>query len=427
MKQVELQNLNYVENNTVYRNCTFGYLYASIENISFIDCNFEDYVEFTGLLGCEFKGCDFLNKVVFRIHQEIPEHLADWFFITNLVCEYLKKLPKNLSKLSSLKNFTLHMCSFESPPKQIGDLTSLQSLYFCESDIKELPKEIVNLQSLVTLEICNETENYPGLTNLPPEIGKLASLKRLVLGDLFLENIPKEIGEITSLNTLIIDVCPNVKKLPGIDKLKSLKHLTINIAYLKELPQCLDNLKSLEGLHLTKLYGQNEEHKIPEVLIRSLDNLTLLELSCLNKPQEFLNEIIKELSHIKHLNFYGCIIPEKFDALEKFSVTTLEFCECQINEVLPSAVGNVTSLTYLNLHECYNIQQLPEEIGNLNSLTRLDFTNNSYNDPQEELQELPKEIGNLNSLTHLSLTGCSQLKKLPKEIDNLHALTVIKN
>ena len=91
----------------------------------------------------------------------------------------------------------LYKCGLQSIPPEIGRLTSLKYLYCSFNELRELPQEIGGLTSLVEL-YCSKNE----LRELPPEIGRLTSLKIFNCSINELRELPLEIGSLTSLRSL---------------------------------------------------------------------------------------------------------------------------------------------------------------------------------------------------------------------------------
>ncbi len=81
--------------------------------------------------------------------------------------------------------------------------------------------------------------------------------------------------------------------------------------------------------------------------------------------------------------------------------------------VLPSELGNLTSLVSLEISGSGFDGNLPPELGNLANLQRLDLNNNKFSGC------VPPELGNLANLQWLDLTGNELSGALPPELGNL--------
>jgi len=113
--------------------------------------------------------------------------------------------------------------------------------------LKTLPKEVFELEHLTSLDLKGS-----GISELPPELGRLHKLRYLVLTHMqVLQKLPKEIGELQDLSELSFNGSPFLTHLPDeIGNLKKLKKLTVLNSGLKALPNTLNGLESLLELNL---------------------------------------------------------------------------------------------------------------------------------------------------------------------------------
>ncbi len=221
--------------------------------------------------------------------------------------------------------------------------------------------ELSILRRLKNLEELKLSNNQ--LTEVPKEVGQLASLRRLYLYENQLTGVPKEIGQLASLTTLRLDNNQLTEVPKEIGQLASLSTLTLSSNQLTEVPKEIGQLASL-----TTLWVHNNQ----------------------------LTEVPKEIGELA-------------------SLTMLFVSNNQLTAV-PKEIGRLTSLTTLWVHN-NQLTEVPKEIGQLASLTRLDLYDN-------QLSEVPKEIGQLASLTELYLHN-NQLTEVPKEIVELASLRKI--
>lgn len=115
--------------------------------------------------------------------------------------------------------------------------------------------------------------SHQHLTEIPPEIFKIKSLKVLVLHDNDITEIPTEIGELVNLEKLVlsrnkIEVVPD-----EIGKLTKLENLSLKANKIKELPPSIGNLKKLELFRM----GFNKLTFLPDEIC-DLERLTHLYL-----------------------------------------------------------------------------------------------------------------------------------------------------
>lgn len=261
-----------------------------------------------------------------------------------------------------------------------------------------------------------------GLEALPPEIGKLIQLKKLILGEHkqspgYIENkidtLPEELWELSNLQSLALPYI-GIEKIP--DEISQLKHLThldlghnkisdfsdniCQLVYLQDLrinnnkitqiPESISKLSSLISLDLS--FNQIEE--IPESLAY-LENLVSLALN--NNKISFFSNSFSQLTSLERLLLsYNKIsnIPKNFCRLK-----SLKYLDAGDNNIpcLPSTIGQLSSLLELKLN--YNqISDLPDSFSQLESLRILNLNNNHISD-------IPEVIGQLKRLTNLYLSN----------------------
>jgi Leucine-rich repeat (LRR) protein len=234
------------------------------------------------------------------------------------------------------------------------------------------------------------------LTIIPPELGGLKSLRKLILGkkrvyyaDIesggnSLTHLPNEIGSLEKLQELLIESNEIIELPSEIGQLQNLTHLSLDYNKLSSLPPEIGQLQNLTHLSL----DYNNLSSLPSE-IGQLQNLTHLSLDYNNLSS--LPSEIGQLQNLTHLN------------LSNHKLSSL-----------PSEIGNLTKLTELEL-DCHELCTLPSWIGQLTNLTKLYLSG-------KELTTLPAEIGQLTKLTHLKLFN-HQLTTLPNEIGQLINLT----
>ena len=216
-----------------------------------------------------------------------------------------------------------------------------------------------------TIELDLSGQN---LSILPPEIGNLTQLKKLILGKYQYDE-----------NGNYIDIIGNnLRVFPvEIGLLNNLEELQIAANQVSNLPSEIGQLTNLQSLHLSR----NQLRNLPSE-IGQLTNLQSLYLS--------VNQVSNLPSEIGQL-------------------TNLQSLHLSINQVrnLPSEIGQLTNLQSLHLWG-NKLRNLPSEIGQLTNLQSLDLSGN-------QLSSLPSEIGQLTNLQSLNLRG-NQLSSLASEI-----------
>ena len=167
-----------------------------------------------------------------------------------------------------------------------------------------------------------------GMTGeIPPEIGRLRNLRRLVITGSELKGaIPPEIGNLSKLEELIL----SFNELTG------------------EIPP---ELGQLGNLKLLSLMGNNLYGAIPTELV-NLRNLEGLNLS---------------------INVLEGRIPAELGKLRKLGGLSLN--NNLLRGEIPPELGNLENLIALIVHDNFLIGQLPTELGNLSSLEQLGIFN----------------------------------------------------
>jgi internalin A len=305
------------------------------------------------------------------------------------------------------------MALSELPP-EIGNLVSLKRLILGKWDqkkskaprnyLKVLPQELIQLQQLEELNLSYNQNN-----TLPESIGQLINLTSLDLQNNELNTLPESIGQLINLTSL--DLQGNkLSALPeSISQLTNLTSLDLRSNKLNALPESISQLTNLTSLELLG----NQLKALPK-WIGQLTKLTSLNLS--NNQLNVLPEWIYQLTKLTSLNLSNNqlnVLPEWIGQLTK--LTSLNLSNNQLN-ALPEWIGQLTKLTSLNLSN-NQLNALPEWIDQLTKLTSLKLSNN-------QLKALPEWIGQLTKLTVLNLSN-NQLNTLPLSISQLTKLTVL--
>ncbi|GLT26974.1 hypothetical protein SLA2020_020080 [Shorea laevis] len=163
-------------------------------------------------------------------------------------------------------------------------------------------------------------------------------------------------------------------------------------------------------------------------------------------------------SHVIGLDLSSsCLFGSINSSSSLFRLGHLQYLNLALNDFnfskIPSAVGNLSRLTYLNLSSSFFSGQIPHEISKLSKLAKLDLSFNldyshqrllelkrpNLNSLTQNLTRLewldlssvsinspiPKTLGNMSSLTYLHLGQCGLLGKFPIAIFQLPKLQVL--
>ena len=214
-------------------------------------------------------------------------------------------------------------------------------------------------------------------TALPPEIGKLTQLKKLILGKYEYDKNDRIVGIIGN----------KLSYLPQeIGLLSQLEELQIVGNQLSSLPAEIVQLSNLQSLDLSS----NQLSSLPAEIVQ-LSNLQSLNLS--GNQLSSLPAEIGQLSNLQSLIVYS-------NRLSGF----------------PKVITQLIKLEKLDLDGA-QISRLPAEIVQLKNLQSLDLRNN-------QLSIFPKEITQLSNLESLYLSR-NQLSSLPTEITQLSKLITL--
>ncbi|MEM6450234.1 MAG: COR domain-containing protein [Cyanobacteria bacterium P01_D01_bin.105] len=279
-----------------------------------------------------------------------------------------------------------------------------------------------------------------GLSELPPEIGKLTNLKTLVLGrwdkkegearSNHLTTLPDEIEQLTELRSLFLynnefdelpEVVGTLKNLRSLDlssnrlstlsdivgELKNLRSISLNGNKLSNLPVSIGKLFSLQSL----VAYNNQLNTLPDT-IGNLDNLRLLGLSY--NQLSNLPVSLSQISHLQALRIRKNIISELPDIF--FLLYNLQFLDLSWNGLttVPDSIGQLSMLRVLSLRgNC--LTSLPNSFSRLSNLQLLNL---GYN----QLQAVPTVLVRLSKLETLSLRG----NQLSKNLGTINRLTRLK-
>ena len=251
-------------------------------------------------------------------------------------------------------------------------------LYLAQEGITELPPEIGKLHNLTELDL-----SHNHLAALAPEIGTLRNLTELNLGTNQLTTVPPEIGNLHNLTRLNLNGNRLMGLPPAIGSLHNLTELNLAGSQLTALPREIGRLTNLGWLDLT---GNQLSTLPPEIG-------DLYKLAVLILGGNWVTALPREIGNLHNLS-------------------ELHLARNQLT-ALPPEIGNLHNLTKLDLFD-NQVTLVPPEIGNLTNLTKLELMSN-------KLTTLPPEIGGLTNLTVLTLMG-NKLTNLPPEIGRLEKL-----
>ncbi|BCU10472.1 leucine-rich repeat protein [Microcystis aeruginosa] len=168
-------------------------------------------------------------------------------------------------------------------PPEIPQLTSLRSLALGHNQISEIPEALAHLTSLQYLDL-----GHNQISEIPEVLAQLTSLQSLDLGHNQISEIPEALAHLTSLQYL--DLSHNqIREIPeALAHLTSLQYLDLSHNQIGEIPEALAQLTSLQSLHLKN----NQIREIPEALAHlvNLKRLVLENNPITNVPPEIIRQ-----------------------------------------------------------------------------------------------------------------------------------------
>ena len=246
-------------------------------------------------------------------------------------------------------------------PPEIGDLVDLERLILNNNQISgELPPEIGNLIHLTDLIIW--ANNFTG--PIPPEIGNLVNLREINCIYCELSGpIPPEFGNLTALEKIYIPGNGLTGPLPAeLGSLSSLRSLDLWGNQLTgPIPPELGALTALEVL---RLEGNALIGSIPPALAGMAPLLELnLSYNQLDGaiPAELGNLAAIETLSLAGNRLEGPIPPELANAQ---TLMTLHLADNRLTGTIPEALGSMPNLDRLSLEENMLRGPIPVSLGN---------------------------------------------------------------
>eukprot|EP00438_Fugacium_kawagutii_P036845 Skav204455 [mRNA] locus=scaffold1298:375227:378917:+ [translate_table: standard] len=276
-------------------------------------------------------------------------------------------------------------------PPELGKLQSLERLILSSNRLTgEIPPELGQLKKLSELDLRHNRLTGP----IPPDLGELKKIQRFKIEDNQLTgNIPSELGALQTLEFFEASSNQLSGKIPPeLGQLQNLKWLRLDSNQLTgEIPHELGKLQKLKVLHLRKnmLTGH-----IPSELCQ-LKSLVELNLRS--------NQLTGELPELHRL-------PQ---------LRRLSLLQNQLSGPIPREFGQMPLLKYLDLGWNRLTGRIPRELGNLQNVTWLDCSRNLLTG------EIPHELGQLKAVTGLNLHRNQLTGSIPPELGQLENLEEI--
>ncbi|KAM3397284.1 putative disease resistance protein RGA3 [Capsicum galapagoense] len=359
-------------------------------------------------------------------------------------CFYLTCLPKQTSKLVSLRNLLLDSCPLTSMPPRIGSLTCLKSLGHFEVRRKkgyqlgELRN--LNLYGSISITHLERVNNDRGA--IEANLSAKANLQSL--------SMSWDIGGPHRYKSHEVKVLEALKPHPNLKHLEITgfrglrfpnwinhsvleKVISISICNCKncsclppfgELP-CLESLELTFGCDEVEYFEEDDVHSgsptrrwfpsLRKLHIKGFRNLKGLMKKEGEEQFPMLEEmnisscpmfVFPTLSSVKKLEIRGKVDAESLSSISNLStLTSLEFLGNHEATSFPDEMFNgLAYLKYLQIYDLKKLNELPTSLASLNALKSLVIRNCSA------LESLPKALQNLTALTTLTVIGSPKVK-----------------
>lgn len=225
--------------------------------------------------------------------KDLPSALGELSNLTRMVicCNSIRSLPPEIANLKKLKFLDVSHNALTELPSQLSELSEMQSLNVSSNELATLP-QITEMTKLVTLNIsynkfsalplgiCDARlihftdllANNNSITDIPPEIQVLNSLKVLDLSENKILSIPGELGSCTKLKEL--NLKGNALKDKRLLKLVEQCHVKQVMDYIRShCPKSVDNKQSKP-----KKKGKQSKRNDVDEITDILDELKITHL-----------------------------------------------------------------------------------------------------------------------------------------------------
>lgn len=297
-------------------------------------------------------------------------------------------------------------------PTEIGQMANLRRLDLGENGLVFLPTEVGRLSKLTTLNLANMFNLDGHAFTIPTQVGLLSELVGMDLSQNSLLGLPTELGKLIRLTDLDLAEAEYPFLPTQIGQLSGLGELDLHDVESTSLPTQLGQLTLLSSLHcqILPLVG----------LPTQVGELTLLQRLVLEHTSE-LSTLPTQLFQLKHLSLLQ-IVSKKVSALPAqigllTNLTSLKL-SLPIKE-LPTNIGLLTKMTSLTLEFVNNLTFVSSDIG---MLTKLEVLQVSW---ARKLQSVPTQLGKLTALSSVELTGTG-ISSLPTQVGQLSKVTVLR-
>eukprot|EP00249_Psilotum_nudum_P018527 c26852_g1_i1 orf=594-1856(-) len=331
-------------------------------------------------------------------------------------------IPLSIARCIALAELSLGSNLLSFLPGEISGLTALGTLDLHTNQISDFPIEACSLR-LSVLDLSNNN-----LTSIPPELGTMTTLRKLMLlgnplkslrSSLLMGPTPALLKHLRSRLTVTEDVKSssvfsgnafgvdlNDRATMGAYQAVSSKALCLSGAGLDTVPVAVWETGVLMTLDLSR----NKIRELPE----ELSTCTLLEVLQLadNKIQEWPGSILASLTNLQQLHLSRNRLHQfparAFAAVSGLRILDLTGVSAQLPP--PPALLDMPHLQELHLKRM-QLQDVPPEVPNLLELRILDLSENA-------LSSIPEGLSCLTCLEELDLSN-NDLRTLTPQLGHL--------
>ncbi|XP_057478306.1 putative disease resistance protein RGA4 [Actinidia eriantha] len=368
---------------------------------------------------------------------------------------HLIDMPPNLGRLNCLKTLTLFVvgksrgCSLaELQSLNLGGELCIDHLERVRNPISAKEANLVAKQNLRRLKLVWEDnadfESQENVEQLLESLEPHPNIKGLVIHNYKGLLFPLWMGESSLRNVVEIELmdCKNFSQLPPFGKLPLLKSLKISgmdkVEYIDDDFPAEGQVRGFPSLEVLNIYSfpnlkdlSREEGReflphLREMNIGDCPNLRfpcLLSLIKLEVWSKCTSTVLTSISNLQSLNILQVVGNEEeicFPIEVLINRTLLESLTIDSFtklRVFPEALARLVALKSLHNKKCPKLESLPEE--GLRGLESLQFLKIS---DCKELSSLSEGLRHLTALEELSIDQCPKLLSLPEGIKHLNSL-----
>ena len=217
------------------------------------------------------------------------------------------------------------------------DLNNIKEINLTNGYLRRLPKNFSKLKFLKKLNLqLNKLEKFPD------EIIELKNLTHLHLGWNNLKTIPDDISELEKLQSLMLGNNSIEKNSENLGSLKNIQHLDIGSNNLAEFPPCIFKLKSLLNINFINYDDEGfyfDEEGISKSILKNNPNVYIIQpVHCISCGDDDDSSIYRAEDTIERHDGYFC---ESHD--EQWD-NPYYYCDCCSTYVAPRGYINDDSL-----------------------------------------------------------------------------------